>query len=213
MVPKRTLAFPFPPSRQTTILAPKRSVSLPSSPKRSVSLPNKTPHQKHSRRGLSNCRLAAPRALTKRSVQLPTRRPLQPRPPTLVLHPAITPFRSREVCLIAVSSSQSPYRPHSTEEVCPIATSVQLPPRNHALPPSFSTPAITPSSPHRGLSHCRAFQAASPPQPAFPRRGLSNYHPVLIKLASDGPSASEFKPGTMILWLAFPSPFHLQITR
>jgi hypothetical protein len=30
MVPKRTLAFPFPPSRQTTILAPKRSVSLPS---------------------------------------------------------------------------------------------------------------------------------------------------------------------------------------
>jgi hypothetical protein len=202
MVPKRTIAFPFPPSRQTTILAPKRSVSLPSSP---------------CLRPEEVCLIAEqdapPKALTKRSVQLPTRRPLQPRPPTLVLHPAITPFRSREVCLIAVSSSQSPYRPHSTEEVCPIATSVQLPPRNHALPPSFSTPAITPSSPHRGLSHCRAFQAASPPQPAFHRRGLSNYHPVLEKLASDGPSASEFKPGTMILWLAFPSPFHLQITR
>jgi hypothetical protein len=175
MVPKRTIAFPFPPSRQTTILAPKRSVSLPSSPclrPEEVCLIAEFPVSAP-RRGLSHCRtrrptkstheevcpiadspppkhsrrLAAPRALTKRSVQLPTH-----------------------------------------EEVCPIADS----------PPPATTPSHPRSPPshhpvplQRGLSHCRVVQPV-PLQAAFHRRGLSNCH--LCPIATSQP-----RPPTLVL--------------
>jgi hypothetical protein len=151
MVPKRTIAFPFPPSRQTTILAPKRSVSLPSSP---------------CLRPEEVCLIAEqdapPKALTKRSVQLPTRRP---------------PSTHEEVCPIADSPppATTPSHPRS-------------PPSHHPVPlqRGLSHCRVVQPVPlqaafhRRGLSNCHL--ATTPSHPRSPPQPSPHPRPIEVCL-------------------------------